>query len=79
MKYLKIVLNIRVALMFFSYCRLVFLQGCMQYYKVKKVSSVTVQEMEQFITQKKFFITHQDNAARHLSNPRMTDCALSGI
>ena len=62
--------------MFFAYCWLVSLQGCMQYYKVKKVSSVMAQEMEQFITQKKFFITHQDNAARHLTNPRMTDGAL---
>lgn len=78
MKYLKIVLNTRVMLMFFVLCCMVSLQGCMQYYKVKKVSNVTAQEMEKFITQKKFIIVHQDSVFRHLSNARMTDGVLTG-
>ena len=78
MKYLKIVLNTRVMLMFFVLFCMVSLQGCMQYYKVKKVSNVTAQEMEKFITQKKFIIVHQDSVFRHLSNARMTDGVLTG-
>lgn len=78
MKYLKIVLNTRVVLMFFALCWLVSLQGCMQYYKVKKVSNVTVQDMEKFIAQKKFIIVHQDSEFRHLSNARMTEGVLAG-
>jgi len=78
MKYLKIVLNTRVMLMFFVLSCMVSLQGCMQYYKVKKVSNVSAQEMEKFIAQKKFIIVHQDSVFRHLSNARMTDGVLSG-
>lgn len=78
MKYLKIVLNTRVIFIFFSLCWLVSLQGCMQYYKVKKVSNVTSQEMEKFIVQKKFIIVHQDNLFMHLSNARMTEGGLTG-
>ena len=78
MKYLKIVLNTRVIFMFFALCWLVSLQGCMQYYKVKKFSSVTSQEMEKFIAQKKFIIVHQDSEFRHLSNARMTEGGLAG-
>ena len=72
MKYLKIVL------MFFILCLMFSLQGCMQYYKVKKVSNVTAQEMEKFIAKKKFIIVHQDSVYRHLSNARMTDGVLMG-
>jgi len=72
MKYLKVVL------MFFVLCFIVSLQGCMQYYKVKKVSNVSSQEMEKFIAQKKFIIVHQDNLFMHLSNARMTEGELTG-
>ena len=78
MKYLKIVLNTRVIFIFFSLCWLVSLQGCMQYYKVKKVSNITSQEMEKFIVQKKIIIVHQDNLFMHLSNARMTEGGLTG-
>ena len=50
----------------------------MQYYKVKKVSNVTSQEMEKFIAQHKFIIVHQESEFRHLSNARMTDGVLTG-
>lgn len=57
---------------------LISLQGCMQYYKVKKVSTVTAQEMDQFIARKRFIIIHQDSTARYLSNARMTSSVLTG-
>jgi len=64
--------------MFFVLCCMVSLQGCMQYYKVKKVNTITAQEMEKFIVQKKFIIVHQDSVFRHLSNARMTEGVLTG-
>jgi hypothetical protein len=78
MKFHKIVWDKKVLLMFLSLCCMVSLQGCMQYYKVKKVSNVTAQEIEKFITQKKFIIVHQDSLFRHLSNARMKDGVLTG-
>lgn len=78
MKYLKIVLNTRVIFMFFALCWLVSLQGCMQYYKVKKVSNITAQDMEKFIAKRRFIIIHQDNKARYLSNAGVSDNALTG-
>ena len=54
------------------------LQGCMQYYKVKKISNVSTQELAQFIANKRFIIIHQDSLARYLSNPLLSGNVLSG-
>jgi len=46
MKYFLIILNTKVAFLFLILFSMVSLQGCMQYYKVKKVNNVTTQEFE---------------------------------
>jgi uncharacterized lipoprotein YehR (DUF1307 family) len=68
----KIAFIILVLSMFFS------LQGCMQYYKVKKVNNVSVQEISQFIANKRFIIVHQDSLTRYLSNPQLSGNVLTG-
>jgi uncharacterized lipoprotein YehR (DUF1307 family) len=72
------VLNKKYVVLILVLSMLFSLQGCMQYYKVKKVSNVSESEMEMFITQKKFFIIHQENEARYLSNAGIQGSVITG-
>lgn len=72
------VLNKKFVVLILGLSMLFSLQGCMQYYKVKKVSNISESDMEKFITQKKFFIIHQENEARYLSNVAMQGNVITG-
>jgi len=78
MKDLLNVLNKKFAFIILGLSMLFSLQGCMQYYKVKKVNNVSVQEMAHFIANKRFIVIHQDSLARYLSNPLLSGNVLTG-
>lgn len=78
---MKDIMNIqhkKIAVITLCLSMLFSLQGCMQYYKVKKVSNVSTQELAQFIANKRFIIIHQDSIARYLSNPLLSGSVLTG-
>ena len=78
MKDLLKVLNKKFAVIILCLSMLFSLQGCMQYYKVKKVSNISAQEMAHFIANKRFIVIHQDSLARYLFNPRLSENVLTG-
>jgi len=78
MKDLLNVLNKKFVVLILVLSMLFSLQGCMRFYKVRKVSNVSAREMEEFITQKKFFIIHQDNEARYLLNAGIQENVITG-
>jgi hypothetical protein len=78
---MKNLLNIqlkKVAFIILCLSMLLSLQGCMQYYKVKKVNTVSAQELAKFIANKRFIVIHQDSLARYLSNPLLSGNVLTG-
>ncbi|MEI7982087.1 MAG: hypothetical protein WCI71_10570 [Bacteroidota bacterium] len=54
------------------------LQGCMFYYKVQTINTVTSQDMKKYDSLNKYFILHQKDSAWHISKLKITDNALSG-
>ena len=78
MKDLLNVLNKKFVVLILVLSILFSLQGCMQYYKVKKMSNISESEMGKFITQNKFFIIHQENEARYLSNAGIQGNVITG-
>ena len=65
--------RIAIALLFLS-----SLQGCMFYYKVQPIKSVTPNDIKTFDTQNKYIILHQRDKAWHFSQPLISENTLYG-
>jgi hypothetical protein len=68
----------RITAAFLILILLSFINGCMFYYKVQTVDTVTPQAIQKFDSLNKYLILHQGSSAWHLSNPGITDNMLSG-
>lgn len=52
--------------------------GCKQYYRVSKVNSVSARDIASYIANNKFIVIHQNNSARRLFNPDLSENILYG-
>ena len=70
--------KIKPAVLAMAFLLLGSLQGCMFYYKVQTVGSVTPPEVKRYDSLDKYIILHQRDKAWHLSQPLISDNTLYG-